>query len=460
MADVGAITAEEAMFLAATDLPTQISEVNPRVEDYFIEEVKQDLFADPRLGATREERQHNVFRGGLRIHTTLDPRAQQLAVESRNGVLAEVAPEGTPPALVPIAPHPVTGAARNATGAVVSVEPGTGAVRAMVGGAGFADAKFNVTTQGLRSGGSTFKIFVLMALLENGYVPNDSVNGSGPCTFRDIPGMEPNPYRVENFANSGGGSGSITSQTLRSSNCGFVRLGQIVGIDKVVAQARRLGITTPLDEVVSMPLGTKEVHPIEMAAAMATIAADGVYHAPYYVTRVEGPDGEVLLTHAQDPRRAASVQSARLAAEVLEQNVQSGTGTRARIPGQHAAGKTGTAQNASDGWFVGATPYLATATWIGATTDNEEVRIGGTGITGGSYPAEIWGRYMRAWHDGLEEREFPEPAPVDRSGQYLRMDWRVDSGGGGRRSGQRLEPRVARRAPRPPRRRADRPSTP
>ena len=132
-----------------------------------------------------------------------------------------------------------------------------------------------------------------------------------------------------------------------------------------------------------------------------------MYHAPYYVTRVEGPDGEVLLTHAQDPRRAASVQSARLAAEVLEQNVQSGTGTRARIPGQHAAGKTGTAQNASDGWFVGATPYLATATWIGATTDNSEVRIGGTGITGGSYPAEIWGRYMRAWHDGLEEREFP-----------------------------------------------------
>jgi penicillin-binding protein 1A len=273
---------------------------------------------------------------------------------------------------------------------------------------------------------------VLLALLENGYVPNDSVNGSGPCTFRDIPGMEPNPYRVENFANSGGGGGSITSQTLRSSNCGFVRLGQIVGIDKVVAQARRLGITTPLDEVVSMPLGTKEVHPIQMAAAMATIAADGVYHRPYYVSRVERPDGEVLVTHAPDPRRAASVQSARLAAEILEQNVQSGTGTRARIPGQHAAGKTGTAQRASDGWFVGATPYLATATWIGATTDNEEVRIGGTGITGGSYPAEIWGRYMRAWHDGLEERAFPEPAPVDRSGQYLRMDWRNDSGAGRR----------------------------
>ena len=205
MADVGAITAEEAIFLAATDLPTQISQVNPKVEDYFIEEVKQDLFADPRLGATRGGAPAPGVPG--RPADPHDPRpgAQQLAVESRNGVLAEVAPEGTPTALVPIGPDPVTGAARNATGAVVSVEPGTGAVRAMVGGAGFENAKFNVTTQGLRSGGSTFKIFVLMALLENGYVPNDSVNGSGPCTFRDIPGMEPNPYRVENFANSGGG---------------------------------------------------------------------------------------------------------------------------------------------------------------------------------------------------------------------------------------------------------------
>jgi penicillin-binding protein 1A len=300
----------------------------------------------------------------------------------------------------------------------------------MVGGSGFDSEKFNVTTQGLRSGGSTFKIFVLMALLENGYLPTDSVNGSGPCTFRDIPGLDPDPYRVENFANSGGGSGTITSQTLRSSNCGFVRLGQIVGIDKVIHQARRLGVTPPLEEVVSMPLGTEEDHPIEMAAAIAAVAADGMYHAPYFVDRVELPDGSRLLTHADNPRRAASTQSARLAAEVLEKNVLNGTGTRARIPGQHAMGKTGTAQNASDGWFVGATPYLATAVWIGSADDNDEVRIGGTGITGGSYPAEIWGRYMRAWHDGLEERDYGDPESLDRSSRYLRLDYTVDSGGG------------------------------
>ncbi len=425
------VTAEEAAYIeAVSPLPTEINQVNPERQDYFVEEVKQALFDDPRLGATREERQNRVFRGGLRIYTTLDPRAQTMATRSRNDVLAEIAPEGTPTGLVPLAPDPDTGKPRNATGAVVSVEPGTGAVRAMVGGAGFESEQYNVTTQGGRSGGSTFKVFVLMALLENGYLPTDSVSGSSPCTFRDIPGMFPDPYTVQNFAGSGGGGGTITSQTLRSSNCAYVRLGQIVGINKVIHEARQMGITTPLDAVVSMPLGTKEVLPIDMAGALASIADDGVWHRPYYIDRVEGPDGTVLFEHKDDPRRSASVQSARLACEVLEKNVQSGTGTRARIPGQHAAGKTGTAQNASDGWFVGFTPYLATAVWIGSPTDNDSVEIFGTGITGGSYPAEIWGRYMRAWHEGLDEAECGDYTKANRSSRYLSVERKNDSGGG------------------------------
>lgn len=432
MAAEGVISEDELRFISGIGVPTTINQVNPETQDYFIEEVKQALFNDPRLGRTREERQNRVFRGGLRIHTTLDPKAQRLATQSRNDVLAEIAPEGTPTGLVPIDADDVTGKPRNATSAVVSVQPGTGAVRAMVGGAGFESEKFNVTTQGIgRSGGSTFKVFVLMALLENGYLPNDSVNGGSPCTFRDIPGMFPDPYRVENFAGSGGGGGTITSQTLRSSNCAYVRLGQIVGIRNVVEQARRMGITTPLETAVSMPLGTKEVRPLEMAGAFASIAAEGMYEEPYYIERVEGPDGALLIEHERDPRRASSVQSARLAAEVLERNVQSGTGTRARIPNQHAAGKTGTAQNASDGWFVGFTPHLATAVWMGSPTDNKPVEIFGVGITGGSYPAEIWGRYMRAWHEGLEEVEFGEPEPQTRSSRYLSMDRDHDSGGGG-----------------------------
>lgn len=429
MVAFGTITAAEATAAQDAELPTRIRQVLPQPNSYFVEEVKQQLLGDVRLGRTPEERYYAVFRGGLRIHTTLDPKAQSLATKSRNDVLAQAAPPGTPAGIIPLSANPETGVDRVATGAVVSVEPTTGAIRAMVGGAGFTDNKFNVTTQGLRSGGSTFKVFVLMALLENGFVPNDTVSGTGPCSFTGIRGLRPDPYKVENFGNSRGGGGSILQQTLRSSNCAYVRLGQIVGTENVAEQARKMGITTPLVPVVSMPLGTQEVFPLDMAAAFASIANDGVFHPPYYVDRVEDRDGRVLLEHEANPRRAASPSSARLAAEVLRKNVESGTGTRARIPGQPAAGKTGTAQNSGNGWFVGFTPYLSTAVWIGSTADNFEVRIRGAGITGGSYPAEIWGRYMRAWHDGHKALEFKDP-PKTRAGKALRVDAKVDKSGG------------------------------
>lgn len=428
----GRLTEEEAEALRDAPLPTRINQVNPTPDTYFVEEVKQQLLRDPRLGRTREEREYAVFRGGLQIHTTLDPLAQFLATAARDEVIAELAPEGAAPATIPIAPHPVTGEERFATAAVVSVDPATGAVRAMVGGSGFEENKFNVTTQGLRSGGSTFKVFVLMALLEAGYVPDDSVDGSGPCSFTGIPGLDPDPYVVENFGNSRGGGGTITQQTLRSSNCAYVRLGQIVGTRRVAEQARRMGITTPIQDVVSMPLGTQEVYPIDMAAAFASIANDGIYNPPYYIERVLDRNGRLIFEHEPNPRRASSPESARLAADVLEKNVQSGTGTRARIPGHHAAGKTGTAQNSGNGWFVGFTPHLSTAVWMGSPADNYEVRIRGVGITGGSYPAEIWGRYMRAWHQDKEPRDHPDP-PRTRPGRYLRMDSVQDPRSGGSR---------------------------
>src|SRR5690606_14142729 len=145
--------------------------------------------------------------------------------------------------------------------------------------------------------GSSFKAFVLLALLENGYVPDDRVDGHGPCEFPN-PGGTPDPYEVENFGNSRGGTATVESQTLRSSNCAYVRLGQIVGIDRVVEVARRLGITTPLDpSIISTPLGTQEVLPIQMASAYGALANDGVLMEPFYIDRVEDRTGHVLFAH-------------------------------------------------------------------------------------------------------------------------------------------------------------------
>jgi penicillin-binding protein 1A len=431
MVDVGYLNEERAEVLSDEPLPSEINDVQPAPDTYFVEEVKQQLLNDRRLGVTRQDRTNAIFRGGLRIFTTLDPDAQAMAEEARDDVLAEISPEGTPIGTTPINDNPKTGEARSATAAVVSLDPATGAVRAMLGGPSFADAQVNIATgRGVngvgRSGGSTFKIFVLMALLENGYVPTDTVNGTGPCQFTNIPGLDPDPYVVDNFDNAGGSVGTILEQTLRSSNCAFVRLGQIVGIDEVIEQARRMGITTELENIASMPLGTEEVFPVEMAEAIAAIAADGMRPEPYYVDRIEDQDGRTIYEHDVERERAMSAQSARLGADVLEANVRSGTGTRARIPGQHAMGKTGTGQSSSDAWFVGATPYLATAVWLGAPTDNEPVIIRGRGITGGNYPAEIWGRYMREWHEGKPTRDFRAPGST-RAGRFLQLPPGVDS---------------------------------
>src|SRR3546814_128423 len=176
----GTITAEQAEQMTETPLPAEIRSVLPQAEDYFVEEVKQQLLDDVRLGETREEREYAVFRGGLQIHTTLDPIAQIHATVSRNDVLAELSPEGTLVGTAPLAPNTITGAPRYATGVVVSVEPTTGAIRAMVGGPGFGSdtdsGKFNIATSGVgRSGGPTFTVFVLMALLATGFVDRTSV---------------------------------------------------------------------------------------------------------------------------------------------------------------------------------------------------------------------------------------------------------------------------------------------
>jgi len=414
LVETGHLTQEEADFYDLAPLPTVRNQVLPQPNDYFIEEVKQSLLDNPNLGATEEERYNAVFRGGLRIYTTFSPTAQYYALLARNSRM------------------PDTG--NRFTAALVSVEAGTGAVRAMVGGPGFDNYKYNLATQGLRQPGSSFKMIVLMAALENGIVPDDNLDGGSPCSFPN-PGGAPDPYVASNFGGSGGGRGTLTSLTTASSNCGYLRLGQIVGLDKVVETARRLGITTPLNPAaMSMPIGAFEVHPIEMAAMAAAIANEGRYNEPYFIERIEDRRGNVIEQHVPENRQVVSAQSACLETQILEANVRSGTGTAAQLPnGRPAAGKTGTAQNFGDAWFVGYTPQLATAVWMG----NAEARVpmtsvGGRQVTGGSYPAQIWHDFMAAAHTLAPIEPFPvcEPTRAGRAIDRL-PDFSDLAGGGG-----------------------------
>jgi membrane peptidoglycan carboxypeptidase len=270
---------------------------------------------------------------------------------------------------------------------------------------------------------------VLAAAMEKGHVPSDQINGAATCTF-DNPGGSPNPYSANNFSGSGTGSvRSIRSQTLSSSNCAYLRLGQIVGLSNVADTARALGITTDMSSLpISMPLGPLNVTPLDMATAYASFANDGLQVDPVFIERVEDRSGDVVFANEPSPSRAISVQSARLVTSILEANVRGGTGTAAQISGQTAAGKTGTGQSFKNAWFVGYTPYLATAVWMGNPLEEVEMRgvripeLGfKNGITGGSAPAAIWRTFNDFYHAELDPLSFSAPAPT-RSGQRIRTD--------------------------------------
>ncbi|MGH9279149.1 MAG: transglycosylase domain-containing protein [Acidimicrobiales bacterium] len=404
MVFLGHATEEDGEAIKNEPLPTPPAPREAQSSDYFAEHVKQELLGAEWLGDTPEERYRAVFMGGLAIHTTLDPKAQQVA-------------EDTVERIVPDDP-------RGFTAALVSVDPATGAVRALVGGRNFDKAKFNLVTDGDgRQTGSAFKMFTLMAALEAGYLPTDTISGSQPCSIPN-PGGEPNPWVPGNVEGQGGGTMSLQSATVSSVNCAYARLIKVVGPEKVVDVARRLGVTNPLGAHLALTLGSEPVTPLQMASAYATVAADGIRHDPHFVEKVESDDGSLVWRHDDRGVRAVSAQNARVMAQVLTQVVASGTGTAAALAGRQVAGKTGSADGNADAWFVGFTPQLSTAVWMGAPEARVSMYNVGAypRVYGGTYPAMIFGAYLREVLAGQPAPGFAAPAPNPRGGRYISMD--------------------------------------
>jgi membrane peptidoglycan carboxypeptidase len=184
-----------------------------------------------------------------------------------------------------------------------------------------------------------------------------------------------------------------------------------------------------MPEVPSMALGSLEVRPIDMAAAYATFANDGVYAKPYLVDEVRDRDGKVLVRHEPETHRAISEQTARTVNQILSGVITKGTGTRARFAdGRPAAGKTGTTSNYADAWFVGYTPLLWTAVWMGSPigTEDKMTNVGGIRVTGGSYPARIWQAFMGPAMEGLDPIAFPAPEEEAEKGEYLHIEGEPD----------------------------------
>ena len=391
MVRTGALTADERAAAEAAPLPTAVHRP-PAAVGWVADAARAELLADPRLGRTPEARAAALAGGGLRVHTTVDPALQRQAEEA----VAKGLPRGT-----------------ELTAALASIDPATGAVRALVGGGDYGARQFNAATEGAgRQTGSSFKVFTLVAALEAGHVSSEVVDGNAPCPIPN-PGGKPNPWLPENYEGEAFGPLSLVDATVHSSNCAYARLAATVGVDAVARTAAKMGIRAPLQQVPSMTLGTNTVPPVQMAAAYATLAADGIARTPHVVERVERADGSVVFANGDGgPQRALDPQVARVATAVLSEVVARGTGRAAALGGRPVAGKTGTAQNHQDAWFVGYTPQLATAVWMGDVRgERPMLGVGGINVTGGSYPARIWRQFMAAAHDALPVVGFPAPAP-------------------------------------------------
>jgi penicillin-binding protein 1A len=399
MQDVGA--ASEADVAAAQATPLGIVG-RPATERYpaayLVERVKRFVLDDARFGATRADRHRLLFEDGLRIHTTVDLTVQQRAEEAVKEVLAS--PDPSPGDTVP-------------SGAVVVLDPSNGFVRALVGGRDFfgtaPEAKFDLATQGRRQSGSSFKPFVLAAALAKG-IPLDRVYEAPASLSVPLPGGQP-PWVVENYEGEGGAPENLVDATVHSVNTVYAQLIQEVGPQSAVELASNLGISSPLRPYASAVLGTNEVTVLDMASAYSTFAADGLHSDPVVVTEITRPDGSVLYRRPATRRRVLPAEVVQGVNGVLQQVVERGTGARAAI-GRPVAGKTGTAQQWRDAWFVGYTPDLVTAVWVGFP-DRQRSMVPPTTpmrVTGGSWPAEIWHRVMAAALAGAPQASFPTPS--------------------------------------------------
>jgi penicillin-binding protein 1A len=336
-----------------------------RREPYFFDYVQDQLIE--RYGA-------GVFRrGGLKVRTTVDPKLQEAgraAIQSQ----------------LPFASDP--------SSAVVSIDPRTGHVKAMASSGQYTDRTFNLAAQGHRQPGSAFKTMVLATAIRKKVDPKTTTYESKPLQLNLAKWGR---WKVATYDKSYGGRMDLVQATLKSDNTVYAQLDLDLGPDEVRKTAKMMGIRTKLDGVPSEGLGGLRVgvSPLEMANAYATLASGGIRNTPKAILKVEFPDGSTENLGKPKRRRAFSDGVAYEVTRILEQNVQRGTGKSAQI-GCPAAGKTGTTDNFNDAWFVGYTPRLSSAVWVGYPNALREMRgVHGVDVAGGTFPAQIWGNYMQ-----------------------------------------------------------------
>jgi len=316
-----------------------------------------------------------VYKGGLKIYTTLDLEMQIFAEKA----LQESGHEG----------------------AIIAIEPQTGHIKAMVGGKDFGESKFNRATQAYRQPGSAFKPFIYLTALDNGFTPSNIIEDS-PITFE-------NGWSPENYEKEFSGPVTLREAFEHSINVVGVKLLEQVGIKKVINYSRKAGIKSELRADLSLALGTSEITPLEIASAYATIANLGLKVDPLSVIQIEDYSGKIVKDNIPQKKKVFKEETCYVLINMMEEVIKRGTGWNAKI-GRPVAGKTGTTDDFVDAWFIGFTPDLVTAVYIG----NDDRKPLGNKMTGGVVAAPIWAKFMKNALKNNEKKDFLQPDKITK----------------------------------------------
>ena len=415
MLEQGKITRSDYVRAHATPLPGAEDVRRPGTQgpaQYFVNYAKNQLVE--KYGAGR------VFGGGLKVTTTIDLELQGIARQAIEQVLRN--PEGPAAALV-------------------AIDPQTGAVKAMFGGRNFRKSQFNLAAQAARQPGSAFKPIVLATAMRQGISPLTQLESKKVSIDAGD-----RVWTVTNYDHTYLGRVNLARALVSSDNSVYAQLTDLVGPKAIVKTAHALGIKSPLDAYFSIGLGSVAVNPLEMARAYATIANGGrrvdgsVFgDTPRVVERVERVRSGRIEENVPQPTEVTEPGEAELLTSMLQDVVRVGTGQRAAVPGVEVAGKTGTTDNYGDAWFVGYTPELVVAVWVGYPDRLRPMtsEFGGEPVTGGTLPAQIWKEFVSRFEKAQdskqsnEDRSFDAPRYLGASSQWVVKrggKWMLDNG--------------------------------
>lgn len=357
---------EEAIATPIQLTPTTV--FKERRLPYFFDYVEQELIGQ--FGAA------TVRQGGLKIKTTVDPQLQKIA---ERAVKENLSPGGP-------------------SGAIAVLDTKSGEIRAMASTESYAESKFNRAAQARRQPGSTAKVWVLAAFLQEGVDPDATTYTSRPIKVRYGPGAE--WWEPKTYSGSFAGTMTIRRAMTASDNSVFAQMTLDIGPEKVAQAAHKLGIKSPLEHVWSIGLGSQVVTPLENTNFFATVARGGIRRDPRAVIKAETPGGTQLGLRYPQQRRVLQDWQAEEIRSILRDNVLGGTGTTASSI-EDAAGKTGTTDDSKDAWFCGMTPELTACVWMGYNTPTSM-----PGAAGGGVPTTIWRDFMRDALDKVADREW------------------------------------------------------